>query len=127
MERIGNQRKRVRIKPGCASRLELLAIPKHGEQRTNELGHEERKRNGNRRDQTLLATQLNRHTAAGEGALLVSSIAMGMLMEILCYVLRLVEPSIDRCELYRGKGIEIFSRRDTSNKDSNGWQTHGSI
>lgn len=50
MERIGDQRKRVCIKPGCASRLELLVIWKHGEKRTNELSHEERKRNDNCRD-----------------------------------------------------------------------------
>lgn len=82
MERIGDQRKRVCIKPGYALRLEQLAISKHVEKRTNELGHEERKRNGNRSDQTLLATQSNRHTAAGKGTLFVSSIAMRMSMGV---------------------------------------------
>jgi hypothetical protein len=76
MECIGDQRKRVCIKPGCASRLEQLVIWKHGEKRTNELGHEERERNGNRRDQTLLTAQSNRHTAAGKGALSVSSLVI---------------------------------------------------
>lgn len=50
MERVRDQRKRMRIKSGFASRLEQLVIWKHGEKRTNELGHEERKRNGYRRE-----------------------------------------------------------------------------
>ncbi|PTB45583.1 hypothetical protein M441DRAFT_65239 [Trichoderma asperellum CBS 433.97] len=50
MERIRDQRKRMRIKSGFASRLERLVIWKRGEKHTNELRHEERKRNGYRRE-----------------------------------------------------------------------------